>query len=178
MPSSPSRITWCFCAITHRNKALPDLKNNADKNVGAGVHAKAVDQSPDRLTEAPLSRASPLPHLSYIPSAESSLFWRQKYFFRFSNVSFTRHSSVFFVVAPLFSNSSGIKLYPRANSLYPLAQSASAINIVLVPSLLIFQEISRNRMSGQELCLRVPLIPPVTIISVLVRYDLHSDQRK
>ncbi len=174
MPSSPSRITWCFCAITHRNRSTAQRKSH----VGAGLPAIAVGQLHIQQLADRYRRQASSHIFIRIPPMKSSLFWRQKYFFRIHNVSFTRHPSVFFVVAPLFSNSSGIKLYPRANSLYPLAQSASAINIVLVPSLLIFQEISRNRMSGQELCLRVPLIPPVTIISVLVRYDLHSDQRK
>jgi hypothetical protein len=59
-----------------------------------------------------------------------------------------------------------------------LAQIASAINIVLVPSLLIFQEISGNRMSGLELHQNPRLIPPVTKFSVSVRDDLHGDPRK
>jgi hypothetical protein len=77
-------------------------------------------------------------------------------------------------VAPLFSNTSGTKLSPLFNSPYPLAQIASAINIVPVPSFLIFQEISGNRMSGQELHPKAPLIPPVTKFSVAVRDDLHD----
>ena len=77
-------------------------------------------------------------------------------------------------MAPLFSNTSGTKLSPLFNSPYPLAQIASAINIVPVPSFLIFQEISGNRMSGQELHPQAPLIPPVTKFSVAVRDDLHD----
>jgi hypothetical protein len=43
-----------------------------------------------------------------------------------------------------------------------------------VPSFLIFQEISRNRMSGQELHLKALLIPPVTKFYVSVGDDLHG----
>jgi hypothetical protein len=43
-----------------------------------------------------------------------------------------------------------------------------------VPSLPIFQEISGNRMSGQELRPKAPLIPPVTKFSVSVGDDLQG----
>ncbi|WP_446434499.1 hypothetical protein, partial [Pseudomonas sp. 1152_12] len=51
-----------------------------------------------------------------ISRPESSFVWRQKISGQIPNESFTRHSSFFFVVAPLFLNGSGTKLSPLFNS--------------------------------------------------------------
>ena len=45
-----------------------------------------------------------------------------------------------------------------------------------VPSFSIFQEISDFAMDGLELCPNAPLIPPVTILSVIVRDNLHRQE--
>ena len=55
-------------------------------------------------------------------------------------------------------------------------ETGVAINMRAVPSFSIFQEISEFAMGGQELCPNASLIPPVTIISELVRDNLRREE--
>ena len=71
---------------------------------------------------------------------------------------------------------SGKKISNAIITPYIKGQTASAINMRAVPSFSIFQEISEFAMGGQELCPNAPLIPPVTILSAIVRDDLHRQE--
>jgi hypothetical protein len=71
---------------------------------------------------------------------------------------------------------SGKKISIATSAPYIKARTASAINMKAVPSFSIFQEISEFAMGGQELCPNAPLIPPVTILSALVRDNLHRQE--
>jgi hypothetical protein len=55
-------------------------------------------------------------------------------------------------------------------------ETGVAINMKAVPSFSIFQEISEFAMVGPELCPDASLIPPVTILSELVRDNLRREE--
>ena len=71
---------------------------------------------------------------------------------------------------------SGKKISMAIITLYIKGETASAINMKAVPSFSIFQEISEIAMDGQELCPNAPLIPPVTILSAIVRDNLRREE--
>ena len=72
-----------------------------------------------------------------------------------------------------FFTRSGKKVSRAIIAPYIKGRTASAINMKAVPSFSTFQEISEFAMGGQELCPNAPLIPPVTILSAIVRDNLH-----
>jgi hypothetical protein len=79
-------------------------------------------------------------------------------------------------VAPKIFLGSGTKLSRLFNAPCNKGETASAINLKVVPSLSIFQEISEIAMGGQELRPNALLIPPVTIISEHVRDNLRREE--
>jgi hypothetical protein len=78
-------------------------------------------------------------------------------------------------VALTFFNSGGKKISLPTICLFIKGETGSAINMKAVPSFSIFQKISDFTMGGLELCPNAPLIPPVTIIAVLVRDNLRRE---
>jgi hypothetical protein len=69
---------------------------------------------------------------------------------------------------------SGKKLSLPIIRLYIKGETARAINLKAVPSLSIFQEISKIMNTGPELRPNAPLIPPVTIFAANVRDNLRQ----
>ncbi|HCT07329.1 MAG TPA: hypothetical protein DIW86_18380 [Pseudomonas sp.] len=53
-------------------KEPTDFELECDQTVGAGLLAKAVQQSPDVLNDTPHSRASPLPHFDSVTTSNLS----------------------------------------------------------------------------------------------------------
>ena len=75
-----------------------------------------------------------------------------------------------------FFISSGNYLLTPLITLCIKGETGVASNMKAVPSFSIFQEISRFAMGGPELCPNAPLIPPVTILTVLVRDNLRREE--
>ena len=115
--------------------------------VGAGLPAIAVGQPTHMLLIHRYRRQASSHIFVCISALGSSFIWRQKIFRHIPNNFFTRHSSVFFVVAPLFFNGSGHKTI--LSHQLPITTGLNS-KCYQYSTSAIFSNISKNFRKGDE----------------------------